>query len=269
VDLARSVPDSVPIVYGSQNVEFDYVSAEARPGLVRRLAGARVRALENRLVDRAAHVFACTPGDRRRFGSLYGISEDRITVVPNGLDLSAVDARLAGRNAARPRAPARLPRRALFTGSWVKHNRAAVAAILTRIAPKFEREIEFVIVGPCARTFRGPCGPNVRLDPNGDLASYAGPDVVGLNPVEAGSGSSLKLLHYLAHDLPVVSTPFGMHGVAELAPWVLAADLDGFPDALRRELPNTDGLRDRLARYEWTAVARHAVRVYEMLTDRA
>src|SRR4029453_10205515 len=43
VDPARQIPDSVPIVYGSHNVELDYVTAESRPGLVRRRAAGRMR----------------------------------------------------------------------------------------------------------------------------------------------------------------------------------------------------------------------------------
>ena len=269
VDLARLVPRSVPIVYGSQNVEFDYVAAESPPGLVRRLAGGRVRALEAQLVERAAHVFACTQGDGRRFSELYGVSEDRVSVLLNGVDLAAVDAQRASEQRATPREPSRFPRRALFAGSAVKHNRAAVRAILTRVAPELEREVEFVIVGPCARGLRGARRPNVHFDPDGDLASYAGPGSVGLNPVVAGSGSSLKLLQYLAHDLPVLSTPFGMRGFSDLAPWVVSADLDGFAAALRRELPAPPGLREQLARYEWSSVANEALRVYERLTGRA
>ena len=46
-------------------------------------------------------------------------------------------------------------------------------------------------------------------------------------------------------------------------------DLDGFADALRRELPKPRGVRERLARYDWNAVAEQALSVYETLTHRA
>ena len=261
VDLTSGLPPSVPVVYGSQNVEFDYVSAECRPGVVRRIAGGRVRALEARLMARAAHVLACTDADRRRFGDLYGVPAERVTVVPNGIDLAAVDAARAAAGTRRPPPPA-LPRRAVFAGSGVAHNRAAVRVLVSRIAPALEGEVEIAILGPCAR--RAPAaGSNVRLDPDGDVAAYAAPGVVGLNPVAAGSGSNLKLLHYLACDLPVVTTPFGLRGFEDLAPWVVTAELDGFADALRGDLPAPAGVRDELRRYEWRAVADRARCVYE------
>ena len=269
VDLLRDVPPSIPVVYGSQNVEFDYVSAESRPGLVRRIAGGRVRALEGRLLERAAHVFACTEADGRRFSELYGVPETRVSVLPNGVDLAAVDAVRANGHGAAPGTAGRFTRRAIFAGSDVAHNRVAVRALLDRIAPALQEDVEFVIVGPCARRFRGAGGPNVRLDPDGDVDRYAGPGTIAINPVVAGSGSSMKLLQYLACDLPVLSTPFGMRGFQVLAPWVVTAELDDFPAALRRQLPAPRGVREQLTRYEWSTVAAQAVGVYERLACRA
>jgi glycosyltransferase involved in cell wall biosynthesis len=268
VDLARRLPASIPLVYGSQNVEFDYVSAECRSGWVRRIAGKRIRGLEAELVSRANHVFACTSADARRFADLYAVPADRVTVLPNGIDLMAVDrARLAA--ATRQDAGRSSRRRAIFAGSDVAHNRRAVDAIIGRIAPALEGEIDFVIIGPCARRIRGRVGRNVHLDPAGDVAAQAGPATVGLNPVIAGSGSSLKVLHYLACDLPVISTPFGMRGFDDLAPWVVTAELAEFADTLRQGLAVRGGVRDRLATYEWRALARQALNVYQQLSDRA
>lgn len=260
-DLAPDPTSGVPVVYGSQNVEFDYVSAECGGGWVRRMAGRRMRQLEARLAGRAARIFACTDADGDRFRELYGVTPDRITVLPNGIDLAAVDStRAASRRRYRP---SRLPRRAVFSGSDTSHNRAAVREIVTRIAPRLERQVEFVILGPCARRVSG--GVNVILDAREDVATYAGPDTIGLNPVTTGSGSNLKVLHYLACDLPVLSTPFGMRGFEDLAPWALTAELDRFADALTGNLPGTDGLRAQLARYEWSAIAERAVEAYQDL----
>jgi hypothetical protein len=267
VDLARTLPASVPIVYGSQNVEVDYVSAESRPGAVRRLASARMHALEAELISRASHVFACTEGDRERFGELYGAPREQISVIPNGVDLAAVDAERAGRNGAGLSPP--FERRAVFIGSDVKHNRVAAQTLLERVAPHFEREVEFVFLGPCARRLRGPRGTNVVIDPAGELAQYSTSGTIGLNPVVSGSGSNLKLLYYLAHDLPALSTPFGVRGYDDLSPWVTTAELDDFPKALRSAVTSPDGVRERLRRYEWDVGARTAIGVYEELAGRA
>ncbi|MDP6538133.1 MAG: glycosyltransferase family 4 protein [Planctomycetota bacterium] len=257
-DLAERLPERLPVVYGSQNVEVDYTAAECRSEAVRRLVARRMGRLEARLVERANLVLACTEGDRLRFEELYGLPPHRCTVAPNGIDLAAVDAALAAADPPRPR----LDRRAVFTGSDVAHNRRAVRALVERVAPELAGEVEIVIVGPCARRAPGSSPANVLLDPTGRLADYATPGTVGLNPVEGGSGSSLKLLDTLAHGLPLVSTPFGARGFEELAPWITRTPVDGFAAALRAEVPFPDGLRERLGPYEWSAVGARILEAY-------
>jgi glycosyltransferase involved in cell wall biosynthesis len=262
VDLVRRMPASVPVVYDAQNVEFDYVRAESRSKAVRSLAGDRVRSLEAELMRRAAHVFACSNHDLNRLMNLYGKPRGTTSVLPNGIDVHpSVDF-------ASWRTPPRPPRRAIFSGSGVIHNCDAANSILSRVAPALEDEVEFVILGACARKLRRPRSRNVILDPSGCVSQYAGPETVGLNPVQLGSGTSLKLLHYLAHGLPVLSTPFGLRGLEELAPWVEVAGLDAFPDALRRGIRLPEGVREKLAPYQWRVIAEDALKVYEGLSYR-
>ena len=65
--------------------------------------------------------------------------------------------------------------------------------------------------------------------------------------------------------LPLLFPSFGLRGVGELTPWVTTADLDAFPDALRGELPEPRGVREKLERYEWHRIAGEARSVYEKL----
>ncbi|MDG2385198.1 MAG: hypothetical protein P8N76_26240 [Pirellulaceae bacterium] len=45
-----------------------------------------------------------------------------------------------------------------------------------------------------------------------NFSTWAVPGTIGLNPVDQGSGTNLKLIHDLTHRLPVSTTPFGMRG---------------------------------------------------------
>jgi hypothetical protein len=184
--------------------------------------------------------------------------------MPNGVDLETTEAARAKADAEPPSA---FPKRAVFAGSAVHHNHEAVRMLLDRVAPALENEVEFVIVGGCARRFRRHRRSNVLLDPDGEVAHYAGRHSVGVNAVEKGSGTSMKLLYYLAHGLPVLTTPFGLRGFEELSPWVTTANLSEFPQALRRDLPPPDGVREKLERYQWRQVAADALRTYEALAD--
>lgn len=264
VDLVRGMPASVPVVYDAQNVEFDYVCAESRSRAVRDLSGNRVRKLEAELMRRADHVFACSGQDLARLTHLYGEPPGSMSVLPNGISLpSGPDSK-----APSELAPARVHRRAIFAGSGVFHNCEAAQALLSRVAPALEGEVEFVILGACARKLSSPRSKNVILDPNGSVSQYAGPETVGLNPVQLGSGTSLKLLDYLAHDLPVLSTPFGLRGFEDLAPWVEVAGLDFFPAALRRGIRSPKGVHEKLVNYQWRVIAEDALKVYEELAHR-
>lgn len=265
VDLVRDMPPSIPIVYDAQNVEFDYVCAESRGRTVRHLAGNRVRTLEAELMGRAAHVFACSQHDLARLRHLYGDPRGGTSVLPNGISLPPGSEYAGLRKVNGQTASPRTPRRAIFTGSAVMHNHEAVRALLSRVAPALEGEMQFVILGACARKLSRTRNSNVILDPNGSVVDYAGPGTIGLNPVFQGSGTSLKLLDYLAHDLPVLSTPFGLRGFEEFAPWVEVTGLDGFPDALRRGIQLPEGVGEKLAAYEWRVIAEDALKVYEAL----
>jgi glycosyltransferase involved in cell wall biosynthesis len=267
IDLAKGLDSSTPLVYDAQNVEFDDVRADSLNGIIRNLAGRRMRKLEAQMIDRAAHVFACSKHDLYRFGTLYNLEAERASVIPNGVDLAHDDAIRASRAAEPTPELACLPTRAIFAGSAVPHNHEAVRALLADVAPALENEVEFVIIGGCAKRFRRKTNPNVFFDPSGDIATYATPSTVGLNPVIKGSGTSLKLLHYLAHDLPVLSTQFGMRGFEDLSPWIVTAAREDFAEALREKLPLPHDVRVKLAEYEWLCIARDALDVYEKLTS--
>ncbi len=253
-------PPGTPVVYGSQNVEYDYVRAECGAAWVRGLAGRRMRRLEQRLVQRSAAIFACAATDGRRFAELYGVSPDKIKIVPNGVDLPNTQY-----PDSRQRLLERFPRIAgydqlvLFTGSDVAHNRAGVDYTLRQLAPRLP-EHGFVIQGRCARRFARHRATNVFLYPEGeDLLPYRGDDTLAINPVTSGSGTSMKALHYLAHGLPVVSTPFGMRGLDDLAPFVATSELEHFAEALQRDHAPPADMRGQLEPYTWRRSA-HAAR---------
>jgi hypothetical protein len=56
---------------------------------------------------------------------------------------------------------------------------------------------------------------------------------VALNPVTQEGGTNLKILDYLAHGLPVISTEFGMRGYDDLRRFVTLCDLKDFAEELR------------------------------------
>ena len=77
----------------------------------------------------------------------------------------------------------------------------------------------------------------------------------------------MKLPTYLASGLDVVSTPFGLRGFDRLAPFVVAAGVEGFAGALRGAWPSREGRDAALAAYSWQAQAGHLHAAYRDALD--
>ncbi|WP_395168135.1 glycosyltransferase family 4 protein [Piscirickettsia salmonis] len=69
-----------------------------------------------------------------------------------------------------------------------------------------------------------------------DLASLFSSACAMIVPLQFGSGVKLKTLEALAHGLPVVSTSYGVEGIAinEYAGCVVEEDIQGFVEAMKR-----------------------------------
>ncbi len=265
-NLARQIPGDRLVTYDAHNVELDYVLSECSRPSLRRLVGRRMRRLESDLIARAAHVFACSEDDRARLAALYGVGRDRTSIAANGVpapDDAGTDPAPLLR-----RFPQLAQRRiAIFSGSDVAHNRAAVRFVLASLAPALSAELTFVIHGSCAGSATGDLPGNVVLDATGGpMAGYAALGAVGLNPVTQGGGTNLKLLHYLAHGMAAVSTPFGLRGYDRLAPHVVVADLEGFAAVLRAAVYPPPARHDALQEhFGWDRIAADMALVYRQL----
>jgi len=254
-------------VYDAHNVEYDYARSEARRPWVRRLSSKRVYRLERKIARRADGILTCSHADAERIADLYDVARDTLTVAPNGIHLNKETARIT-RMQAVERFPGLMefPARAIFSGSDVEHNRAAVRFLVESLAPQLPGQCAFVIKGQCAERFTHCRLDNVFLDPGpGNAGTYADICTVAVNPVTQGSGTSLKVLDYLAHGLPLISTRFGMRGYEDLETFVTLAEPDQFTDALRRNQSLSEGANKVIERYTWGGIAESVSNVYRCL----
>jgi glycosyltransferase involved in cell wall biosynthesis len=272
-DLLDHIPPDKLVIYDAHNIETDYVSAECSNHWARQIVSRRIYKLEKRLVERAVYTLACSEQDRQRLAQLYGVSASRIKVVPNGIRAIAHDVvsvmRLPEYNQqiAHMR---RFKRRVLFSGSDVQHNRQAVRFILEVLAPRLSQDNAFIIKGACGTRFRYHKAVNVFFDTQpGGIDLLASISSVAINPVTQGSGTNLKLIDYLAHGLPVVTTEFGMRGYDDLRPYVTVTGLEGFPRELAREHVLSRAALSHLEKYLWHNVADELAGLYTSLTKGA
>lgn len=230
--------DDAPLkAYAAHNVEYDHFRTADAPVLAPAFWSARMRDLEARAVAGAHLTVVCGEEDAARMRELYGAREDGLAVIPNGYDETRVRA---------PSPAERLRARqalgigpgdyvGLFLGSNVPHNRAALAALITRVLPPLAGEgFRLIVAGSVARVLAGRREPWLVLrDESPDVSPVLHAADAGLNPVQVGGGSNVKVPTYLAAGLAVLTTPFGLRGYAPLRPWVDCVELDEMTAALR------------------------------------
>jgi glycosyltransferase involved in cell wall biosynthesis len=264
--LAEST--ALPLIYEAHNVETDLkASMLADSDAAEALAGA-VRAIEGACCATAAHTMVCSEADGARLGELFGLPQERVVVVPNGVDPGAfpfVDAELRSqRRRALGLGDAPL---ALFLGSWHEPNLAAVRDVLA--AAEALPETRFLVVGSAGLAFADEAVPrNVDLCgivDGGFVRSVLGLADAALNPMRWGSGTNLKMLDYALAGVPILSTEFGARGLG-LEPGVhyeaieadeLAAGLEALRALPERRLAErTRAAAERVGeRFAWDAIA--------------
>lgn len=262
----HSAVGSAVIGYDAHNVEFDYVRDECAAGPLRNAVGRRIHRLEGMLARASSCVFPVSLADRDRLSALYGVREEACTVSPNGIAFAKPATEDDAASLRRFPGIARYRSRAVFSGSDVEHNRRAVAFLLREVAPLVPHTA-IVIHGGCGARFRRACGlGNVFFDERHSQESFgehAVSGTVGLNPVETGGGTNLKVLNYLGHGLPVLSTGFGMRGYDDLRAFVRVADRRDFAAALEGgDHPEPPPPSLLLERYSWNAIAAGMSRAY-------
>jgi glycosyltransferase involved in cell wall biosynthesis len=229
-------PGAALRVYHAHNVEADHFRA-AGPRLMGAGAwAARLEALERRAAHAADLVVAASDEDAQRFRALYGVESDHLVVIPNGYDEREIRPPSPAERAAARRSLdlAEGDYAALFVGSDVPHNRAALQLLVDRVMPAAAPAgVRLVVVGRVSAALEGRREPWLIVRPEvPELAPFLHAADAGLNPVTRGGGSNVKLPGYLAAGLAVVTTGFGLRGYAPLIASVTVADPDVFTDAL-------------------------------------
>ncbi len=236
----RLVPSDLPVIYDAYNVEARLKDAMYPRNDVAADAIEAVRGVEAATIERASLVAACSSDDIAMMTSVYGPLPST-EVVANGTDLRSIEfvhgvARINRRKrwlkAAGFEADKRL---ALYLASWHQPNLEAAEEI-HKIAPQLP-EVLFLMVGSHVDYFAGRAlPPNVlQLGQIGDATKriLLGSADFGINPMEKGSGTNLKIVEYLAAGLVTVTTKVGARGLPEDSDSFITAGVPGFATALR------------------------------------
>jgi sugar transferase (PEP-CTERM/EpsH1 system associated) len=201
--------DRLPIVFDSVDsisLLFGKVLQDA-PSLKSRLMAIldleRTRRFEGRLTERFPQVTVTSEADRNALAEL-GCDGERITVIPNGVDL----------NYFQPMPKTRDPLRLVFTGKMSYHaNVAAVEDLVNDIMPHVwakQPNAQLYIVGKDPAPAVRALGEQPRITVTGsvpDIRPYLAEAAVAISTVRYGVGIQNKVLEAMAMGTPVVCSP--------------------------------------------------------------
>ena len=271
--LAKHLLKDKVVVYDAHNFEYGLRSRLLSSSFAGRRLAANVKRVEGELVRRSNDVWVCSGEDADAMVQTYGAPRERFHLVPN-----CADTRLLRPASENERAVAKGLRGwrdrdvAVFVGSGYGPNTEAAAFIIDKLAPAFP-DMVFAIAGSVKDDYLR--SHSAALPPNAELLGvlseeelysvFAAADY-GLNPVEVGSGTNLKLVQYMAAGLAIVSTETGVRGIEQASEICVVAERAQFAKALTmlRENPAKARRLGLLARseaerhYDWSAVVRGA-----------
>lgn len=255
---ALPLPDNVPIIGDTHNVEFDVMRRTADCSdrfLLRQYARwqwVRTRAEEQRCGRRVDLLLATSERDRHIFEEHLGL--DDVAVIPNGIDLAEF--------APRPMPESRST--ILFSGLMSYHpNQQAVHWFLERVLPSVRRRVpaaRFVVAGASPpRWLKGAANDHVEVTgwvP--DIRPCLEQAAVVVAPLFIGGGTRVKILEALAMARPVVSTSLGAEGLrlCHGESVLLADDPDAFAQSVVRLMLDRD-LAASIAETGHAHVVRH------------
>lgn len=198
-----------------------------------------VRDIEDTALKSSEHVIACTQTDAASFADEYGVDADAITIIENGVDaLGVPDVPKAALEQLRSQLGLEERLVAIFGGSFHHPNFLAAERVL-ELAERLP-EMQFVILGSVCNyeSLQKTSLKNIILLANVDestkWAAFRLADI-GLNPMELGSGSNIKMFEYAAAEIAVISSPFGARGIGlENESEFMKCELDDMFDTLNK-----------------------------------
>jgi glycosyltransferase involved in cell wall biosynthesis len=209
----------IPLVYDAHDVVGDTVK-QIPPSLlpypIRYFLLIYLPFLE-RLVTKYTvdHIITTSNEDKNRLIQKYGITEEKINVIPSGSKI--IDSKsLGNRNRIRNDFGVREDEIiVLFHGTYSYYpNKEAFDIIIKYIAPTIRikfKNVLFLLAGSNAPVFDS--GNVKSIGFVNDLKSLLRIADIAIVPILRGSGTRLKILDYMAFSLPIVTTKKGMEGI--------------------------------------------------------
>jgi len=273
--LKKFIDSRKKIIYEAHNVEYllkhDYIRDK---DII-----SKIFEIEKQACTDSDMIWTTSEEDRQDLVRLYLIPQNKVFLIPNGVDTSAVpyignDDRIRSKESV----GIRQYQTVLFIGSWHPPNLEALNFIV-KLAKK-HKELKFLIVGSVKDYYRQEKGllrDNVlafgSVEEAEKLEIYKLADIA-INPMFSGSGTNLKMLDYMSAGIPVITTSVGARGLCiQNKTDAIICEPDQFTKKIQ-ELLNNRELRESLRvhareiveyNYQWDYIAKNATECLNIL----
>jgi glycosyltransferase involved in cell wall biosynthesis len=242
----------------------------------RKRVAAKLKEHEFAMILKFDHLIVVSNIDKEIYIS-KGISEDKIDVLPNGVDCESFDPiKIVGEiTLNHPNI--------LFMGKLsYQPNIIAIKIYLQHVHPIIKKELpetKIYIIGiNCPEWLKEYSKIDNSVEIIGfvkDVRPYITNADICIAPLTRGSGTRLKILEYMAIGKPVVSTTIGAEGleIADGKNILIADDWSGFADKII-DLLNDEKLAKKIGtngrklveeKYDWKKIVEKQIRIYKEL----
>lgn len=207
--------DNRLLIYNAHDVEYYYWLMQHKRFPLRRYVSEKVREAEGFIIDKVDCVLVTSNEDKERFIKLYNVNRDKIIVLPNSINTEIIKPVDEYNKQKMKKEEGLNDPIVVFMGSDILHaNREAALFINEQLAPKMQ-DITFIIIGSVGNVIAKPsknvrCTGKVSDDKKVKLLQIAD---IAINPVLEGTGTSVKMIEYMAAGLPIVTTRIGARGL--------------------------------------------------------
>lgn len=252
--LYKKYVDKIPICVTEHNIEYIVAKENVRRlPIAYRILVNKVKKMEYQALSLADAIITVSENDKRLLRKIFNI-KNNIFVIPNGVDTSKflpADSNEKQKYKKKINLP---PDKyiILFIGSDYLPNIIAVENIIkiAKILKNRRKDLVFVIVGRVGEHFKHVKLNNVIF--TGvvkDILPYYKAADIAICPLLSGSGTSLKMLEYLASGLPTITTKVGARGLDVINnKHAIICNIEDFPEMIEYLIDNPD-IREKIRKY--------------------
>lgn len=203
-------------IYEAQDVEYVIKKGMLPDNFTSKALLEQIYKVEKECCEKSSLIMTCSEEDKKTLAELYHLDEQKIIVVPNGVDCDEtpfvpVEQRLKNKK----KLGLENEKIGLFMGSWHQPNLDACEKIF-EIAKKCS-DVKFLLMGSQCLYFQNKDIPNnvglLGLVSEEEKNRVFSTVDFALNPMYGGSGTNLKMFDYMSAGIPIITTEFGTRGI--------------------------------------------------------